>query len=889
MEAKMMIRKSLLQASAALLVLQCFLFALPQQQQVSAATTDITSTYDWKPLKTGAGGFVTGIDLHTGGNVVYARTDVGGAYRLNDSKTEWLQIVTADSMPDEQPGQMSGVISIASAPGNENIAYMAYRDSVYRSSNKGGTWTKTNVSGISGDANGDGRTTGERLAIDPANDNVVYYGTMGSGLYMTRNGGSNWSVASSVTSSGEAAQGVTSVVLDPSGGTVSTDGVTRTRVAYAAVYNKGIFRTDDGGSNWYKITGSGLGDSGYFVDMEVRGGTLYVVTGGVWKYAGGSWSNISPPTEVFNIAVSPADPSLILAFTGGGAPYRTTNGGSQWTALAKSRTATDVPWLAWTDENWMSVGNVVFDPVVPNKLWFAQGIGVWTTTDIYDSDMTWTSLSAGIEEMVANDVIAPPGGKPVTATWDRPIFYHGNIDAYPAEHEPSPRFNSGWDLDYAYQQPSFVVAAISDHRFCCEGDGQAFASGYSQDGGQSWTAFSSIPGDMRFGNIAVAANDTNNIVYLPSNNKAPYYTTNRGQSWNSIILPGTEGYQDENGNYNGGSHFAYYLNRHVLAADTVNNNTFYLYHNNLGIYRSTNGGQNWSLVNTTLPKGWAVGWFNAQLKSVPGKAGHLFLTFGQLDGESYSLYRSTDGGSTWQEVTDVKDASAIGFGKAASDGGYPAIYLAGKVSGQYGIWRSTDNAANWERIAVYARGLYDQVTAIDGDKDVFGRVYVGYKGNSFVYGEPNGSGSGPGQGSGTGTGLLAHYWNGLNYDQWVMNRTENIDFDWGTGAPSPSMNSDNFQVRWVGYVEPKYTETYTFYTNTDDGVLLYVNGVLLVDKWIDQGPTEWSGTISLQAGQKYSIWVEYYEKTGEATAKLSWSSASQAKEIVPASRLYVTN
>ncbi|GLX71503.1 PA14 domain-containing protein [Paenibacillus glycanilyticus] len=853
-----------------------------------AATSDISASYDWQQLKTGGGGFVTGIDIHPSGNVVYARTDVGGGYRLNDAKTGWIQVVTANSMPDESPGGHKGVVSLVSAPSNANAAYMAFGDSVYKSGNKGDTWSKTNVSGLDNNANGDARTTGERLAVDPSNENVVYYGTIGNGLYVTRNGGSNWSADAGIPSTGENVHGVQDVAIDAGSGTVSDGGVTRTKTVYASVYGKGIYRTDNGGNSWYKITGSWPADNGNYTDMEIVSGALYVSGGGVWKYAGGSWSQINTNTDIWSIAVSPSNPNKILAFNGGGTPYRTTNGGGQWTQLDKNRVtgSGDVPWLSWTDEGWMSVGNVAFDPVVPDKLWFAQGIGVWTSTDINDSQLTWTSLSAGIEEMVSNDIVVPQGGKPVTAFWDRPLFYHANNDQYPSQHQPSSRFNSAWDLDYSYNNPNFLVASISDHRFCCESDGQAFPSGYSTDGGQTWTPFASVPTDMHFGDIAVAASDTNNIVYLPTSNRTPYYTTNRGQSWNPIILPGTESSYD-NGQYVGGSHFAYYLNRHALAADTVNDHTFYLYHNDKGLYRTTNGGQSWSLVNTTLPKGWAVGWFNMQIKAVPGKAGHLFLTFGQLDQASYSLYHSIDGGTTWTEISAVKDATSIGFGKAATTGGYPAIYLAGKVEGDYGVWRSTDEGANWSKIATYPKGIYDNVSAIDGDKDVFGKVYVGFKGNSFVYGAPSGTNPPSGDsGVGSGTGLNGTYWNGLNFEQWVANRTENIDFDWGEGAPVSGMNTDNFLARWTGFVQPRYSETYTFYTSSDDGVRVWVNDQLIIDKWIDQPATEWSGTISLQSGQKYSIRVDYYEKTGGASAKLSWSSATQSKQIIPSSQLY---
>ncbi len=143
---------------------------------------------------------------------------------------------------------------------------------------------------------------------------------------------------------------------------------------------------------------------------------------------------------------------------------------------------------------------------------------------------------------------------------------------------------------------------------------------------------------------------------------------------------------------------------------------------------------------------------------------------------------------------------------------------------------------------------------------------------------------------GSGTGLDgAYYSNQLQTfsNSPTLERIDaTVDFNWGGGSPDPSISADDFTVRWTGAVQPQFSQTYTFYTTTDDGVRLWVNGQLLLDEWVDQGATEWSGTIALNAGQKYSITMEYYENSGEASALLSWSSPSLAKSIVPQSQLY---
>ncbi len=140
---------------------------------------------------------------------------------------------------------------------------------------------------------------------------------------------------------------------------------------------------------------------------------------------------------------------------------------------------------------------------------------------------------------------------------------------------------------------------------------------------------------------------------------------------------------------------------------------------------------------------------------------------------------------------------------------------------------------------------------------------------------------------GTGGGLRGLYYNNTDFSGLALSRLDGpVNFDWAAGSPSGAVGADSYSVRWTGQVEPRYSQTYTFYTTTDDGVRLWVNGVLLIDHWADQGSTEWSGTIALTAGQKYSIQMDYYENGGSAAAKLLWSSASQVKQVIPATQLY---
>jgi hypothetical protein len=140
---------------------------------------------------------------------------------------------------------------------------------------------------------------------------------------------------------------------------------------------------------------------------------------------------------------------------------------------------------------------------------------------------------------------------------------------------------------------------------------------------------------------------------------------------------------------------------------------------------------------------------------------------------------------------------------------------------------------------------------------------------------------------GNGDGLTGQYYNNSDFTSLVLTRVDQtIDFNWGGGSPDSSMDSETYSIRWTGKVEPYFSENYTFYINTDDGVRLRVNNQLIIDNWVEQAATEVSGTINLNAGTQYDKEMEYYESSGDAVAQLSWSSLNNPKEIIPRSQLF---
>ncbi len=143
--------------------------------------------------------------------------------------------------------------------------------------------------------------------------------------------------------------------------------------------------------------------------------------------------------------------------------------------------------------------------------------------------------------------------------------------------------------------------------------------------------------------------------------------------------------------------------------------------------------------------------------------------------------------------------------------------------------------------------------------------------------------------TGNGTGLYGEYFNNVDLaGTAAATQTDpEISFNWGDEAALPGLNPDGFSVRWTGEVQPAYSEAYVFRTLNDDGVRLWVDGNLVIDDWSGHAP-EWrsSAPITLAAGERYDLVLEYFESGGGAQVHLHWESYSQAAGVIPASQLY---
>jgi hypothetical protein len=141
--------------------------------------------------------------------------------------------------------------------------------------------------------------------------------------------------------------------------------------------------------------------------------------------------------------------------------------------------------------------------------------------------------------------------------------------------------------------------------------------------------------------------------------------------------------------------------------------------------------------------------------------------------------------------------------------------------------------------------------------------------------------------AGVGTGLIANYFSDQELQNLALTRTDGtVDFNWGSASPGANVPADNFSARWTGKVQAQFTESYSFHTQSDEGVALWVNGQQIIDNFTDHTFGEDTGTISLKAGELYDIRLEYYDNQFDAAMKLLWSSPSTPKQVVPRTQLY---
>jgi len=224
--------------------------------------------------------------------------------------------------------------------------------------------------------------------------------------------------------------------------------------------------------------------------------------------------------------------------------------------------------------------------------------------------------------------------------------------------------------------------------------------------------------------------------------------------------------------------------------------------------------------------------------------------------------------------TGVSALSVLG----ADDGGEPSLIYTWSVASGPGAAQFTNNgthaAAN--SIATFgAVGTYALVATIEDGRAQTATSAVTVAVTSIPSGQ------------GQGTGLCGYYFPNTTFSglsPGVIDPT--VNFVWNGASPVAGVPGEYFSVRWLGQIQPQFTEDLTLVLRTDDGVRVWLDGQMVINDWFGRGATDSRYTFPAQAGRRYDLRIDYYQGLGGAAAQLYWESGRLGRQIVPQSQLY---
>ena len=701
----------------------------------------------------GAGGWLTKGDAADDGYVV-AGGDTTGPLVRAPSGTSWTPLckvgtsITASEMDSAIAGGWTGAgtygVSIAAT--NSQVIYMAWGGWVWKTTDRGATVTRcagwTYDSTMDPNPSNGSRLGGRRVGIDPAGTAVVAV-CSANGLWYTTNSGTTFTKNTSVPLPTNATTGRMVIAYDRTSSVVSS----QTQTVYVYSSGNGVYKSTTGVSGTFSlVTGSGSFTAN---TMICSGGKLHIAGDGlggpglVRQLTGTTWT--SQAFNAHSLASNPAATTSVWAFDDGGSVYYSSDSGVTYTSINsnKTRTASDVPWLAWTNEGYMSNGDTVYNPNT-NTIWFFEGIGVWEATPQTTTGATWAwqSRSLGIDQLVSMHISVSPTRRVITTSMDRSFFAlnGATISQQASSHGPNRNYslNKGGMTDYAGDDSTFWVGTAQQDK----------AIYVSTDNAVTWSIVSGTPLTYLGGNIAVSTKL--NWVYVPTNRGRPQYTLDGGATWTYCTFNATYDAAQ-------GFHGADYLKRVCVVADKANAGTFYIecYGDEntadtardiamRGVWKTTNGGVTWTRVySSALCQSSAYDYYHGKLAITPGNPTHLTWSCGPTasnydENTTKHLRFSKDGAVTWNDIPGMNEPNSFAWGVAAPGKSYPTLYAYGWVSSVRGLYRMTDFdptalTGNWTLLDRFPLGRVNTIQVLAADPVVWARLYFGLDGEGFGY------------------------------------------------------------------------------------------------------------------------------------------------------------
>jgi len=687
--------------------------------------------YNWYNTNIGGGGFVTNLIYNPGEKgLLYLRTDMGGSYRYDQQDKSWIPI---QDIFGGNEWWLFGCESLGvdtKEPNRVYIAagtYMSYGENgaIIGSDDYGKTWKTRWDAPFHFGANDDGRGRGERLAVNPVDNNILFFGSRKNGLYKSTNYGESFSQVASFPEEYD----IPFILFVP--GTKGKTMIVATDNTKAPLYI-----SEDGGSTFKQVKnqpntgyfphhGAFSSDTKYLYVTYSNGiGPNGATQGAVYRItlSDFTFKDITPvkgsyETQQFGytgVQTSGSNPGVVIVSTlnlwwPSDEVFKSSDYGETWSEGVASHAELDIsehPWLDFGNAENLKFGwwiaALAMDPFDDNNVSYGTGATVYTSTDFGNADKNkpthWAPNVRGFEECAINDIEAPPAGPGIpqllTALGDLGGFTQDDINESVEMWVPT--YTTGTSVEFAYSNPLIVVSCGIDNN-----DNKNAA--YSKDGGRTWTSMKTLPYEKAVGGHITISGDGKVVSWIPDQSQSAYYTTDFGDTWTKVTTC---------------------PNCNQIRPDGKNPKLMYGY-DHQSIYVSEDGGKTYTQNGSNLGAG--------QINSPFEVEGHIWLACTWWGGVQFS----TDKGKTFKEVDPLfKTADSVGFGKADPNSDAPyTVYIVGKYDGYYGVYRSTDLGETWTLLNddSHQWGVYN--SKVIGDPNIFGRVYVATNGRGVVVGD----------------------------------------------------------------------------------------------------------------------------------------------------------
>ncbi|MEY3417248.1 MAG: hypothetical protein RL060_1360 [Bacteroidota bacterium] len=603
--------------------------------------------------------------------------------------------------PKTVVGQIHGIGRVSQIKFHPTDASKMYAASasggLWYSANKGVSWTNLGTDLISD-------LQSASIAIDPSNDQILYWGTgdanyysSGQGVYKSTNGGSTWALSNS----GMGNRLVTDIIISP----------TNTQTLIAAT-NNGIYKSTNAGSTWVIKSATGIDFMDIVFKPGSNGQTIYASAGkGFYRSidAGESWTKISSSAFVFGnngtrVCVTAANPNLVyVANTGlncNGEVYSSSDGGTTFKNVRSEKSNFLAAYTASNADGWNGQGNYNFDifadQVYPNTLYLCGHI-IWKSNDggvtwmqqqkswaynlhtdqhhilknPYNNTELWNANDGGVWSSTTEGIGA---WKPMCDGIAATEIYHGNAS------------NISNNIGYIGTQ---------------DNGGFYYANGIwtnNQGGDDTRTSYFDFANNAAYYNEGTnrisypsTSNQALNLPFTPS--KAIYSFTPANKNIGYVIEGGIV-YRSSNIAATSGLAWTKIFtipsgSVSDIETDPGNANVVYIVTNNQKAYRSDNAStSNPTFTTLTLPATNGTESHIAPIKNT---------TIVYIATNSY-LYRSTDKGLTWTNVSAGFPTSTIKGLVADKNSSIEAIYAAYNL----GVYYKDNTKSTW---ASYANGL----------------------------------------------------------------------------------------------------------------------------------------------------------------------------------------